>query len=210
MSLRRVRLSGRIEEHNPPDEARRCSCCGKPYAAVGAERSSLVEIEVRAHRRVIRRGRWRRTCGCASSPVEVSAPPVPRLFANTSYGTSVWSRALYERYACLRPLKRVGAWLGDQGLAVAAGTLADSVPRFVPLFEPLGEARRTRVRARRRTRQYVEHPGRVQRSKFGQIRVRSRDLVRNAGQGPEAVHAGVAHHEGRLKRRPVPPAVRCR
>ena len=133
-------LEERIEEHNPPDEARRCSCCGKPYAAIGAERSSLIELEVRAHRRVIRRGRWRRTCGCASSSVEVSAPPVPRLFANTSYGTSVWSRVLYERYACLRPLHRVAAWLGDQGLPVAAGTLADSVPRFMPLFEPLGEA----------------------------------------------------------------------
>ena len=42
-------------------------------------------------------------------------------------------------------------------------------------------ARRTRVRARRRTRRYVEHPGRVQRSENSQIRVRSRDLVRNAG-----------------------------
>ena len=136
----RPRLEERVEEHNPPDEARRCSCCGKPYAAIGAERSSLIEIEVRAHRRVIRRRRWRRTCGCAASPVEVSAPPVPRLFANISYGTSVWSRVLYERYACLRPLHRVAAWLGDQRLPVAAGTLADSVPRFVPLFEPLGEA----------------------------------------------------------------------
>ena len=133
-------LEERVEEHNPPEEARLCAGCGKRYAAVGAEQSALVEIEVKAHRRVIRRGRWRRTCDCASSPVEVTAPPVPRLFPNTSYGVSVWSRVLYERYACLRPVQRVGAWLGDQGLPVAAGTLADSVPRFVPLFEPLGEA----------------------------------------------------------------------
>ena len=133
-------LEERVEEHNPADEARTCSSCGKSYAAVGAHESALVEIEVKAHRRVIRRGRWRRTCGCASSPAEVAAPPVPRLFPNTSYGTSVWSRVLYERYACLRPLQRVGAWLGDQGLPVAAGTLADGVPRFVPLFEPLAEA----------------------------------------------------------------------
>ena len=133
-------LEERVEEHHPPEDARTCGGCGKPYAAVGAEQSALVEIEVKAHRRVIRRGRWRRTCDCASSPVEVSAPPVPRLFPNTSYGTSVWSRVLYERYACLRPVQRVGAWLCDQGLPVATGTLADSVPRFVPLFEPLGEA----------------------------------------------------------------------
>ena len=133
-------LEERVEEHNPPEDARTCGSCGKPYAAVGAEQSTLVEIEVKAHRRVIRRRRWRRCCDCASSPVEVSAPPVPRLFPNTCYGVSVWSRVLYERYACLRPVQRVGAWLGDQGLPVAAGTLADSVPRFVPLFEPLAEA----------------------------------------------------------------------
>ncbi len=137
---RRPGLEERTEEHNPPADARACSCCGRPYAAVGAEVSTLVEIEVRAHKRVIRRPRWRRTCDCASSPAEVSAPPAPRLFANTPYGTSVWSRFLYERYACFRPLNRVSAWLPDQGLPVSAGTLGDGVPRFAPLFDPLGEA----------------------------------------------------------------------
>ena len=136
----RCGLEERIEERSLPAVARRCSGCGKPYAAVGVEESALVEIEVRAYRRVIRRRRWRRTCGCASSPAEVSAPPAPRLFANTAYGTSVWSRVLYERYACLRPLQRVGAWLGDQGLAVSSGTLADSMPRFLLLFEPVAGA----------------------------------------------------------------------
>ena len=130
----------RVEVHDPPAEARACASCGKPYVANGADESSLLEIEVRAHRRVIRRPRWRRGCGCASAPVEVSAPPVPRLFPNTAYGTSVWSRVLYERYACRRPVHRVAAWLGDQGLPVAPGTLADSAPRFVPLFDPLAEA----------------------------------------------------------------------
>ena len=49
-------LEERVEEHNPPEAARTCDGCGKPYAAVGAEQSALVEIEVKAHRRVIRRG----------------------------------------------------------------------------------------------------------------------------------------------------------
>ena len=116
------------------------SGCGNPYAANGTEESTLIEIEVKAHRRVIRRPRWRRTCDCASSPVEVSAPPVPRLFPNTPYGISVWSRFLFERYACLRPLQRVSTWLADQGLPISPGTLAGSVPRFVPLFEPVADA----------------------------------------------------------------------
>ena len=133
-------LEERTEEHNPPSDARVCEGCGSPYAANGAEESALVEIEVSAYRRVIRRPRWRRTCGCASSPAEVSAPPVPRLFARTPCGTSVWSRFLFERYACLRPLHRVCAWLSDQGLPVSPGTLADSVHRFGPMFEPVGAA----------------------------------------------------------------------
>ena len=65
---------------------------------------------------------------------------MPRLFVRTPYGTSVWARFLFERYACLRPLHRVSGWLSDQGLPVSPGTLADSVPRFRPLFEPLGAA----------------------------------------------------------------------
>ena len=106
----------------------------------GENSSTVIEIEVEAHTRRIVRPRWRRGCDCASSPLEVSAPPVPRLFPRTPYGTSVWACSLYERYACLRPLHRVSAWMSDQGLPISAGTLADSVPRFLPLFEPFDEA----------------------------------------------------------------------
>ena len=133
-------LEERTEELKPPEEARVCSCCGKAYVANGAEESTLVEIEVKAHKRVIRRPRWRRACGCASSPIEVSAPPVPRLFRNTPYGISVWTCVLFERYACYRPLKRVAAWLSDRGLPISPGSLADIMLRFVPLFEPVAGA----------------------------------------------------------------------
>ena len=136
----RPALEEKAEHHNPPKTARLCSCCGKPYVANGENSSTVIEIEVKAHTRRIVRPRWRRGCDCASSPLEVSAPPVPRLFPRTPYGTSVWACFLYERYACLRPLHRVSAWMSDQGLPISVGTLADSVPRFLPLFEPFDEA----------------------------------------------------------------------
>ncbi len=136
----RPTLEEKPETHNPPKDARHCSCCGKPYVANGENSSTVIEIEVKAHTRRIVRPRWRRGCGCVSSPLEVSAPPVPRLFPRTPYGTSVWACFLYERYACLRPLHRVSTWMSDQGLPISAGTLADSVPRFLPLFEPFDEA----------------------------------------------------------------------
>ena len=133
-------LDERTEEHNPPPDACVCGRCGQPYAPNSAEESTLVEIEVKAYKRVIRRPRWRRTCECASSPMEVSAPPVPRLFPRTLYGTSFWARFLFEHCACFRPVHRVAAWMSAQGLTVSPGTLADSLKRFVPLLEPLAEA----------------------------------------------------------------------
>ena len=133
-------LEKRTEELEPPEEARVCSCCGKAYVANGVDESTLVEIEVKAHKRVIRRPRWRRACGCASSPIEVSAPPAPRLFPRTLYGTSFWARFLFEHCACFRPLHRVAAWMSGQGLPVSPGTLANSLKRFVPLFEPVADA----------------------------------------------------------------------
>ena len=136
----RPALEERTEEQHPPRGACVCSCCGKPYVANGARNSTIIEIDVQPHTRKIVRPRWRRRCACATSPLEVAAPAPARLFARTPYGTSVWARVLFERYACLRPLHRVSAWLSDQGLPISAGTLADSVQRFVPLFEPVAGA----------------------------------------------------------------------
>ena len=133
-------LEERKEEKTPPEDARICSCCGKPYAPNGTEESAIFEIEVTAHKRRIVRPRWRRACACASSPREVIAPPVPRLFDRTPYGISVWSQYLYERYACFRPLKRVAAWMSGMGLSISPGTLGSSVKPFVPLFKPVAEA----------------------------------------------------------------------
>ena len=133
-------LGEKTERRNPPKDARVCSCCGKLYVANGERSTTVIEIEVKAHTRKIVRPRWRRGCDCASAPLEVTAPPVPRLFPATPYGTSVWARFLFELCVCLRPLSRTAAWLADQGLPVSPGTLADSLKRFVALFEPVAGA----------------------------------------------------------------------
>ena len=136
----RPALEEKEERQEPPPDALICSCCGKPYVANGERTSSIIEIEVKAHIRRIVRPRYRRGCECPSSPLQAIAPPPARLFARTPYGTSVWARILYERFACFRPLRQVAAWMTDQGLAISPGTMADSVRRFLPLFAPLAEA----------------------------------------------------------------------
>ena len=139
-------MERKSEVHDPPEEERTCPCCGLPFVKNGSHESEVVEIEVKAHVRTIRRNRWRSTCSCPSTPKEVAAPPVPRLFPDTSFGISVWSCFLFERHACHRPLNRVAAWMRDQGLPVSAGTLADGVRRMIPLFEPLSQAILERVK----------------------------------------------------------------
>ena len=133
-------IEERPETLEPPPEECICARCGQPYAPNGVEESTLVEIEVKAHKRVIRRPRLRRACECPSAPLEVSAPPAPRLFANTLYGISVWASFLFERYACFRTLNGVAAWMSDRGLAISPGTLGSSRKRFAPLFDPLYKA----------------------------------------------------------------------
>ena len=136
----RPKLERRTEKRNPPNDARVCARCAKPYVANGERTTTVVEVEVKTYAREIVRPRWRRSCECASSPREVTAPPVARLFEGTPYGISVWVCVLFERFACRRPLHRVAAWLTEMGLAIAPGTLADSIKRFVALFAPLAEA----------------------------------------------------------------------
>ncbi len=61
-------------------------------------------------------------------------------FPRTLYGTRFWARFLFEHCACFRPLHRVAAWMSGQGLPISPGTLANSLKRFVPLFEPVAAA----------------------------------------------------------------------
>ena len=75
----RPALEANTEVHEPAPEALRCRCCDQPYAPNGMHESELIEIEVQAHKRVLRRPRYRATCECAHRPPEVAAPPVPRL-----------------------------------------------------------------------------------------------------------------------------------
>ena len=73
----RPRLEKRTEEHNPPPDACVCARCGQPYAPNGAEESTLVEIEVQAHKRVIRRPRWRRRSTPCSRRLHGNSPACP-------------------------------------------------------------------------------------------------------------------------------------
>ena len=152
----RPSLEKKIEEHRPAPEDSVCGTCGMPHVENGYHDSELIEIEVKAHKRVLRRIRLRKACACPGTGAaqdaprrEVSEPPVPRLFRNTPFGLSVWAFVLVECFAFHRPVRRVAAWLADFGVTIAPGTLSSRLPCLHDLFTPVSQAIRARMNSTR-------------------------------------------------------------
>jgi len=121
-----------------PADKRCCPHCHLPYAEFpGTEDSETIEIDVRAHRRVIQRKRYVRTCSCPDVPGIVTAPAPPRLFAKGIVGISVWVTVLLDKFLFYRPTHRLLEDLQTYGVNLPAGTLTDGLKRFVPLLEAI-------------------------------------------------------------------------
>jgi transposase len=129
------------EDREIPGEACCCRRCGRPFAPVsGTEDSTILEIEVKAHRRVIRRHRYRPTCACGVHPGIVTAPPAPRVIPKSILGVSILVEVLVDKYLSYRPTYRLLADLTTRDLELSLGTVTDALQRLLPLFEPVYEA----------------------------------------------------------------------
>jgi transposase len=118
-----------------------CPQCQRPFQLLGGTEDSLVlEIAVRAHRRLVRRRRYRPTCACGVVPKVVTAAPPPRVIPKSMLGVSIWVTLLLDKYLFYRPTYRLLDDLRTHELDLALGTLTDGLQRLVPLFEPLYEA----------------------------------------------------------------------
>jgi transposase len=129
------------EDHPIPPDQCLCSRCGQPFADfAGTEDSEILEIDVRAHRRVIRRRRYRPTCSCGAHPGIVTAPPPPRLIPKSILGVSIWVTILLDKYLFYRPTYRLLEDWATLGLDLSLGTVTDGLKHLVPLVEPVYQA----------------------------------------------------------------------
>jgi transposase len=128
-----------------PEAEKVCPACGLPLKACGSEDSEQLEIEIMVYRRVIRRRRGQRTCGCPG-PRTFTAPPAAKLIPKSLLGVSVWVEILLDKFASYRPTQRLLEQWRLLGLDVAAGTVTDGLQRLQPLFKPIMEALRKRNR----------------------------------------------------------------
>jgi len=130
-----------VEDHEIPGDACCCRRCGRPFAPTsGTEDSTILEVEVQAHRRLIRRHRYRPTCDCGAHPGIVTAPPAPRVIPKSLLGVSILVELLVDKYLSYRPTYRLLADLQTRDLDLSLGTVTDALQRLLPLFEPVYEA----------------------------------------------------------------------
>lgn len=128
-----------------PAEQCLCEQCGAPRMAQGTEDSEQIEIEIKAHRRTIRRQRYRRRCQCPDEPVTIIAPLPAKLIPKGILGTSVFVDVLISKYQAHQPVER---WLLEwrqNDLDLAKGTVFDGLRRIEPLLQPVHQAILTRT-----------------------------------------------------------------
>ncbi len=136
------------QRHETRDMATpQCPKCGLDLQALaGSEDSSVVEIEVKAYRRVIHRKRYQRVCTCSGLKTLVAASVEPKLIKHGKYGVSVWTEILLSKFSHGQPSHRLLQDLASHGLLMSAGTLAGGLQKIAPLFEPINKALLARLR----------------------------------------------------------------
>jgi transposase len=138
---RHEQLSIKEEFHELPAEEQCCSRCGLPYAPFpGTEDSDMVEVQVKAHVRRIKRKRYRPTCSCPGLAVIITAPGPAKLIPKGAYGDSVWIQVLLDKFLLYRPTFRLLESLKLLGVEISQGTITGGLKRLASLFEPVYQA----------------------------------------------------------------------
>jgi len=124
-----------------PEESLTCPICGKLATMMSnTEDSEVLEIDVRAHRRRIRRRRYRAACDCDPTRRTLTAPPPPKLIPKGNYGVSIWVLVLLDKYSSYRPTERLLGQLEQYDWDLPGGTINDGLQRIEPMLQPIYEA----------------------------------------------------------------------
>ena len=138
-------LPAREEVRELSEAQRCCPNCGKVAAEFPpSEDSEVIEIEVKAYRRVIRRKRYRPICDCAYLPGIMTAPVPARLIAKGLLGISVWVEILLTKYLYAQPTNRLLRSWTSLELTFSQGTVIGGLKYLAPVFTPVVKALQVR------------------------------------------------------------------
>jgi transposase len=100
-----------------------CSVCCKPFRILNeTEDSEVVEINVRAYRRIYRRRKAVSQCMCKGRQI-ITAPVAPKLYPKTQIGNSLWIYLIVWKYLRGVPINRILQDLSLRGLHLSIGTV---------------------------------------------------------------------------------------
>jgi transposase len=131
------------EEIGLVEESRKCPCCHLPYEELpGHSESDILEIDVKAHRRIIYRKKYKRQCFCKKNldPQILSAPVIERLLPKSKLGISIWALLLLKKYEHQQPIHRALEELSEHGLSLSAGTVTEGFQKLLPYFISIYDA----------------------------------------------------------------------
>ena len=123
----------------------RCGAAATP--AWGSDEAQVLEIEVKAYRRIVRRQRYRPTCRCGCLPGLIAAAAPDALWPRNKLGVSIWVELLLSKFLYGQPTARLLQDWAERGLRIAQGTVTEGLQRLAPLLEPIRAACLSEVRA---------------------------------------------------------------
>ncbi len=130
----------RVKEPVDFSEVPKCSECGTAYFHDGQKESEIIEVEVKAHTRVIQRSCMKKGCTCKGVPSTVTAPMPPKVLPKSPYGISIWENVLLSKFRYCQPTNRLLGQFNEMGLPISAGTIAGGLQRLNKLFKPVYDA----------------------------------------------------------------------
>jgi len=130
----------RVEEAVDFSEIPKCAECGTAYLFDGQKESEIIEVEVKAHTRIIQRSCMKKGCTCKGVPSTVTAPMPPKVLPKSPYGISIWENVLLSKFHYSQPTNRLLGQFSEMGLPISAGTIAGGLQRLKKLFEPVYNA----------------------------------------------------------------------
>ncbi len=121
-------------------EEPRCSNCNKHYTPDEIQETEIIEVEVKAYTRRIKRYRMKKGCTCKGVPETVTAPMLAKIMPRSPYGISIWEEVLLNKFHYSQPTNRLLNQYAELGLPISPGTIAGGLKKLKECFKPVYDA----------------------------------------------------------------------
>ncbi len=117
-----------------------CPCCNKPYIPDESKETEIIEVEVKAYKRKIKRQCMKKGCTCKGVPNKITAPMPPKVLPKSPYGISIWEAVLLTKFHYCQPTNRLLNQYTELGSPISPGTIAGGLKILKGLFQPVYDA----------------------------------------------------------------------